>query len=199
MPYATIDNARLDRREVMPTLLGDISDFLIIGGIAGGSKDVGAHAKDTSNAFLLGGAMGGAAMTALGLALTRTDRQVLLVTGDGELLMALGSLATIGARLPKNLSILVVDNEHYGSTGDQSTHTSFGIDLATVAQGCGIPNTRLVTTIDQIPDASKLLHQADTPCFIVVKVHGGPPGKFKLNQHAEECKLEFRHALLGKR
>ena len=199
MPYATIDNSRLDRREVMPQLLGDISNFLIVGGIAGGSKDVGAHAKDTSNLFLLGGAMGGAAMTALGLALVQTNRQVLLVTGDGELLMGLGSLATIGARLPKNLSILVVDNGIYGSTGDQATHTGFGIDLTVVAQGCGIPNTMLVTKKDQVAEASKLLHQADTPCFIVLKVHGGPPGKFKLNQHAEECKLEFRRALLGKR
>jgi thiamine pyrophosphate-dependent acetolactate synthase large subunit-like protein len=199
MPYATIDAARLDRREAMPALFGDISKFLIIGGIAGGSKDVGGHAKDTSNAFLLGGAMGGAAMTALGLALTQKDRQVLLVTGDGELLMALGSLATIGARQPKNLSIIVVDNEQYGSTGDQRTHTAFGIDLATVARGCGIPNTRVITAMDEVPEASKLLHQANTPCFIVMKVHGGPPGKFKLNQHAEECKLEFRRALLGGR
>jgi thiamine pyrophosphate-dependent acetolactate synthase large subunit-like protein len=199
MPYDTIDNSRLDRREIMPKLLGDISDFLIVGGIAGGSKDVGAHAKDTSNLFLLGGAMGGAAMTALGLAHTQPDRQILLVTGDGELLMGLGSLATIGARLPRNLSILVVDNSIYGSTGDQPTHTSFGIDLKTIAEGCGIPNTRLVTTKDQVAEASQLLHQKDTPCFVVVKVHGGPPGKFKLNQHAEECKLEFRRALLGKR
>ena len=143
--------------------------------------------------------MGGAAMTALGLALTQPKRRVLLVTGDGELLMSLGSLATIGARLPKNLAILIVDNEHYGSTGDQSTHTRFGIDLKTVAEGCGIPNTRLVTSTDQIQEASKLLHQVDAPCFVVVKVHGGPPGAFKLNQHAEECKLAFRLALLGKR
>jgi thiamine pyrophosphate-dependent acetolactate synthase large subunit-like protein len=199
MPYATIDNSRLDRQEIMPELLGDISDFLVVGGIAGGSKDVGAHAKHTSNLFLLGGAMGGAAMTALGLAQAQPSRQVLLVTGDGELLMGLGSLATIGARLPTNLSILVVDNAIYGSTGDQATHTAFGIDLKTIAEGCGIPNTRLVTMREQVAEASQLLHQKDTPCFVVVKVHGGPPGKFKLNQHAEECKLEFRRALLGKR
>jgi len=199
MTYATTDATRLDRREAVPALLGDVSDFLVVGGIAGASKDVGSLSKDTSNTFLLGGAMGGAAMTALGLAITQPGRRVLLATGDGELLMCLGSLATIGARLPKNLAILVVDNERYGSTGDQSTHTSFGIDLKIVAEGCGIPNARLVTTKDQIPEAAKLLRQEGQPCFIVVKVHGGRPGAFKLNQHAEECKLAFRQALLGKR
>lgn len=199
MTYAEIDSTKLDRREAVPAILGDASDFLIVGGIAGAAKDVGAHINGAPNAFLLGGAMGGAAMTALGLALTQPKRRILLVTGDGELLMGLGSLATIGARLPKNLGILIIDNEHYGSTGDQLTHTRFGIDLKTIAEGCGIPNTRLVTRTEQIPEAAKLLRQSDQPCFILMKVAGSKPGPFKLNQHAEEVKLAFRQALLGKR
>ena len=143
--------------------------------------------------------MGGASMMALGLALAQPEKRVLLVTGDGEILMSLGSLATIGVLQPKNLSIVIVDNELYGETGDQATHTAFGIDLKTVAEGCGLHNTRVVTTKDQIPEASKLLRQSNGPCFVVLKVAGGLPGDYVRNWHAEEPKQAFRKALLGHR
>ena len=189
----------MDRREAVPALIGDHSDFLIIGGLAGSAKDVGAHTRESPNSYLLGGAMGGASMMALGLALAQPEKRVLLVTGDGEILMSLGSLATIGALQPKNLSIVIVDNELYGETGDQATHTHFGTDLKVVAEGCGLSNTRLVTTKDQIPEASKLLRQSNGPCFVVLKVAGGLPGAYNRNWHAEETKLAFRKALLGRR
>jgi len=189
----------MDRREAVPALIGNADDFLIITGLAGAAKDVGAYTKEAPNTFLFGGAMGGASSTALGLALAQPEKQVLLVTGDGELLMSLGSLATIGAMQPKNLSILIVDNELYGETGDQNTHTSYGVDLAGVADSCGIGITRLVTTKDQIPEASKLLRQSNGPCLVVVKVAGGLPGNYSRNWHAEETKLAFRKALLGTR
>src|SRR5258706_201745 len=136
---------------------------------------------------------------ALGLALSQPEKRVLLVTGDGELLMSLGSLATIGVMQPKNLSILIVDNELYGETGDQNTHTSYGVNLAGVAENCGISITRLVTTKDQIPEASKLLRRSNGPCMVVIKVAGGLPGAYSRNWHAEETKLAFRRALLGHR
>jgi len=189
----------MDRREAVPALIGDASDFLIISGLAGAAKDVGAYTKESPNTFLFGGAMGGASSTALALALSQPEKRVLLVTGDGELLMSLGSLATIGVMQPKNLSILIVDNELYGETGDQNTHTSYGVNLAGVAENCGISITRLVTTKDQIPETSKLLRQSNGPCMVVVKVAGGLPGAYSRNWHAEETKLAFRKALLGHR
>lgn len=191
--------APMDRREAVPALIGDASDFLIISGLAGAAKDVGAYTKESPNTFLFGGAMGGASMTALALALSQPERRVLLVTGDGEILMSLGSLATIGAMQPKNLSILIIDNELYGETGDQNTHTSYGVSLEGVAQNCGFGNTRSVTSKDQIAEASKLLRQSNGPCFVVVKVAGGLPGSYSRNWHAEETKLAFRKALLGTR
>ena len=189
----------MDRREAVPALIGDASDFLIISGLAGAAKDVGAYTKESPNTFLFGGAMGGASMTALALALAQPEKRVLLVTGDGEILMALGSLATIGIMQPKNLSILIIDNELYGETGDQNTHTSYGVNLQGVAENCGFGITRLVTTKDQIPSASKLLRESNGPCFVVVKVAAGLPGAYSRNWHAEETKLAFRKALLGKR
>jgi thiamine pyrophosphate-dependent acetolactate synthase large subunit-like protein len=189
----------MDRREAVPALIGDASDFLIIAGLAGAAKDVGAYTKESPNTFLFGGAMGGASMTALALALAQPDKRVLLVTGDGEILMSLGSLATIGTMQPKNLSIIIIDNELYGETGDQATHTSHGVDLQGVAANCGIANTRLVTTKDQIAEASQLLRKSNGPCFVVLKVAGGLPGNYSRNWHAEETKLAFRKALLGTR
>jgi thiamine pyrophosphate-dependent acetolactate synthase large subunit-like protein len=189
----------MDRREAVPALIGNASDFLIISGLAGAAKDVGAHTRESPNTFLFGGAMGGASSAALGLALAQPEKRVLLVTGDGELLMSLGSLATIGAMQPKNLSILIVDNELYGETGDQATHTGYGIDLKGVAANCGIKNTRLVTSKDQIADAAALLRQSNGPCLVVVKVAGGLPGAYNRNWHAEETKRAFRLALLGTR
>lgn len=189
----------MDRREAIPALVGDHSDFLIISGLAGAAKDIGFITKEAPNSFLLGGAMGAASTMALGLALAQPQRRVLLVTGDGELLMSLGSLATIGALQPKNLSILIIDNELYGETGDQATHTKYGVDLKVVAEGCGITNTSFVTAKEQIPAASKLLRQSNGLCFVVVKVMGGLPANYNRNWHAEETKTAFRQALLGHR
>ena len=76
-------------------------------------------------------------MIGLGLALAQPKRRVLVITGDGEMLMGLGSLATIGVQQPRNLAVVVIDNERYGETGMQATHTAHGVDLAAVAQACG--------------------------------------------------------------
>ncbi|MEM9357149.1 MAG: thiamine pyrophosphate-dependent enzyme, partial [Pseudomonadota bacterium] len=128
----------LDRAEAVPALIGNSGDFLIIAGLAGPAKDIGALTKDGDNAFIFAGAMGGAVTTALGLALAQPDKRVLCVTGDGDLLMSLGALATVGVMQPTNLSIVCVDNALYQETGGQTSHTGLGVDLATVASGCGI-------------------------------------------------------------
>src|SRR5882672_1294783 len=134
----------LDRREALPALIGRHEDFLIVAGLAGTARDVAALTENAANGFAMGGAMGGACMIGLGLALARRDRRVLVVTGDGELLMNVGALATIAVLNPPNLSIICVDNGHYGETGYQKSHTSLGTDLEKMAQGAGIKLTRTV-------------------------------------------------------
>ena len=189
---------RMDRRAAVPALIGAHTDFLIVAGLAGTARDVAAMTNEAPSAFLFGGAMGGAAMTGLGLALAQPDRSVLVVTGDGDLLMSLGALATIAVVRPGNLGIVCVDNEQYGETGAQDTHTARGVDLAAVAAGCGF-TTMTVQDEGGLAAASGFLRQAEGPRFVLLKVAPGPPADYKRNWHAEEGKTAFRRALLGKR
>ncbi len=138
----------LDRREAIPKLVGRHEDFLIVTGLAGTSRDIAALTEDGAHTYSMAGAMGGACMIGLGLALARRDKRVLVVTGDGELLMNIGSLATIAVMNPPNLSVVCVDNGHYGETGYQKSHTSLGVDLERIASGSGIKRT---LTIEQSP------------------------------------------------
>lgn len=192
-------HARIDRSEAVPAIIGDPADFLIVSGLAGSAKDIGALTRETPNTFLFGGAMGGALTTALGLALAQPTRRVLVVTGDGDLLMSLGALATIGAMQPSNLAVLCVDNARYQETGDQRTHTSMGVDLAQVATGCGFGVTRDVSTMDAIAEARTALRQSNGPVFVLLRVSEAPPPKYARNWHAQEAKTAFRKALLGHR
>src|SRR5215813_13845211 len=125
-------NAMLDRRELVKRLLVERGDLLVVPGLGTPTYDVAAAGDHPLN-FYLWGAMGGAAMIGLGLALAQPERRVLVLTGDGEALMGLGSLATIGVKQPGNLVIIVLDNQHYGETGMQPSHTRAGIDLVAVA------------------------------------------------------------------
>ena len=134
-----IDNYVLDRKIALPILLGDTNRFLIISGLAGPAKDIGFLTKETPNTFIFGGAMGGAIPTALGLALSQKDKRVLCVTGDGDLLMSMGALATVGIMKPKNLIIVCVDNGLYQETGGQKSHTGLGVDFSKIAEGCNFP------------------------------------------------------------
>ena len=124
----------LERSEAVPALIGRHQDFLFIAGLGGTACDVGAVTGDGAHVYSLGGAMGAACMMGLGLALARPDKRVLVVTGDGELLMNLGALAAIAVIDPPNLAILCVDNGHYGETGWQKSHTSLGVDLEKIAR-----------------------------------------------------------------
>ena len=187
----------LDRREAVPRLIGDPADFLIVSGLAGTAKDMGHLTQEAPNAFLLGGAMGAAAMMGLGLALVQPERRVLVVTGDGELLMSLGALANVGIMQPPNLAIVCVDNGHYGETGNQESHTERGVDLATIAEGAGIAVTRRVEREDQIDEAGAVLRQSNGPCFVLLRVSDGPPAAYKRSFDAVARKVAFRTALLG--
>lgn len=153
-------NAGIDRRNFVSQLIEACPDALIVTGLGSSSYDVFA-AGDRPQNFYLWGAMGGAAAVGLGLALAQPDKSVIVITGDGEQLMGLGIFATIAAQRPANLSIVVIDNGHFGETGMQRSHSSLGTDLAAVARGCGIGNVTRVNTLDQIPALAKIIHARD--------------------------------------
>src|SRR3984957_18239971 len=130
-----MDALMLDRRDLVRQLLIDRGDLVVVCGLGSPTYDVAAAGDHPLN-FYLWGAMGGAAMIGLGLALPRTERRVAVLTGDGEALMGLGSLATIGVKQPANLAIVVLDNQHYGETGMQPSHTRDGVGLVAIARAC---------------------------------------------------------------
>lgn len=190
-------NYVLDRRQAVPALVGDHRDFLIVTGLAGTAKDIAHLSNDGDHVFTMAGAMGAAVSIGLGLALAKPDRRVLVVTGDGELLMNVGALATVAVMRPPNLAIICVDNGHYGETGGQRSHTSLGVDLEAMAAGAGMAATRTVSTEKEIPAASRLLRESNGPAFVVLKVRPGDPPIFKRNMDAAACRLRFRAALFG--
>jgi thiamine pyrophosphate-dependent acetolactate synthase large subunit-like protein len=193
----TGDAGELDRCEAVPKLVGDPSDFLIIAGLAGTAKDTAHLCEPHANYFACAGVMGGATAMGLGLALAQPERRVLVMTGDGELLMNVGSLATVGIMQPPNLSIVCVDNGHYGETGYQKSHTMLGVDLAAIAAGSGLREVRTVMQEDDIADAAALIRRMDGPAFILLKVKPTDPPKVRRSLDAAWAKYRFRQALLG--
>lgn len=185
----------LDRAEAVPALIGRHEDFLIIAGLGGTANDVAAITGDAASVYSLGGAMGAACMMGLGLALARPKERVLVVTGDGELLMNVGALATIAVRDPANLAILCVDNGHYGETGWQKSHTSLGTDLEKIAIGCGIRQTRTVSSNAELAEGARLLRAANGTRFVVLRVAAGEPPPAKRNFDGSLMRDRFRAAL----
>jgi thiamine pyrophosphate-dependent acetolactate synthase large subunit-like protein len=186
----------LHRRAVVETLLKDRKDLLVVAGLGSTAWDITA-AGDSPLNFPLWGAMGNAAMFGLGLALAQPKRRVLVLTGDGEMLMGLGSLATIGVQKPRNLSVVVIDNERYGETGMQATHTAAGIDLAKVAQGCGFKAARQVRNATQLAALRAAIHRPSGPLFAQVKVVAEKIPLVLPPRDGGLLKARFRRALLG--
>ena len=166
----TNPNALLHRRDVVNELLRDRGDILVIAGLGAPNWDVSA-AGDHANNFPLWGAMGAATMMGLGLALAQPKRKVLVITGDGEMLMSIGSLATVAVEKPANLTIAVLDNERFGETGMQKTHTASGVDLAGMALAAGIRTSQTVRTMEQVSEIRDLVHQGMGPVFALVKIN----------------------------
>ena len=187
----------LDRCDAVPALIGRHEDFLIISGLAGTSRDIAALTHDGAHTYTMAGAMGGACMIGLGLALARPDKRVLVVTGDGELLMSVGALATIAVLNPPNLAIVCVDNGHYGETGYQKSHTSLGVDLEKIAAGSGIRATRIITVEGELAEGARLLREANGTAFVLLRVKPTDPPAFKRNMDPSACRNRFRAALLG--
>jgi thiamine pyrophosphate-dependent acetolactate synthase large subunit-like protein len=187
----------LDRRKAVPNLVGDPKDFLIISALGGAARDTAQICEPHQNFYAFAGVMGGATMTGLGLALAQPKRHVLVITGDGDLLMNIGSLATVAVMNPPNFSILCVDNGHYWETGRQRTHTALGTDLAAMAAGAGIKNIRTVVRQADIPEAASLLRQGAGVSFVLLKVKPGDPPKIRRSHDAAYTKFRFRQELLG--
>lgn len=191
------ETPKLGRRAAVGRLLRDRGDLLIITSLGGPSNDVAAATGQPPLDYYLGGAMGAAAMMGLGLARAQPDRRVAVFTGDGEMLMAFGALATIGADAPKNLAIVAIDNEQYAETGMQDTHTGRGVDLAAAAASCSFASTLVVRTEDELEEAARLLHTAPGPVFITLKVAGEALPAVSRIRDGTLLKGRFRQALLG--
>ncbi len=143
------NDGTLDRRVVVAELLREPGDLLVVTGLGSSTYDAGA-AGDRPLNFYLWGAMGGAAMIGLGIALAQPDKHVLVLTGDGEQLMGMGALATVAASGAKNISIAVLDNGRFGETGAQFSHTGLGADLAAVASACGWQTVIIARDMDAV-------------------------------------------------
>jgi thiamine pyrophosphate-dependent acetolactate synthase large subunit-like protein len=163
--------------------------LLVVAGLGSTAWDCTA-AGDHDLTFPMWGAMGQAAMIGLGLALAQPKRRVLVITGDGEMLMGLGSLATIGVQKPANLSVVVIDNERYGETGMQHTHTAHGVDLAGTARACGF-------NVFDFKDHRNAIHKAAGPNFMQVKVVAEKIPLVLPPREGALLKARFRRALLG--
>ncbi len=186
----------LRRREVVRQLLEGRGGLLVISGLGASSWDLAAAGNNPLD-FPLWGAMGGAAMVGLGLALAQPERKVLVLTGDGEQLMGMGSLATIAVQKPKNLRIVVLDNERYGETGRQQTHTANGVDLVAVAQACGFPKAQTIYTVDEVETLKNDIYQGNELLMAVIKIAMTNDLLVLPPRDGTYLKHRFRGALLG--
>jgi thiamine pyrophosphate-dependent acetolactate synthase large subunit-like protein len=186
----------LNRREAVRELLRERGAILIVAGLGSPAYDLASCSSEPLD-FPLWGAMGGAAMVGLGLALAQPERKVLVLTGDGEMLMGLSSLATIASKRPPNLRIVVMDNERYGETGQQPTHTAMNSDLAAVAAGCGFQHTRTVRQMAELDQLRHDIHTLAGLLFSVVKVLPEDLPRVLPPRHGAFLTHRMREALLG--
>jgi thiamine pyrophosphate-dependent acetolactate synthase large subunit-like protein len=189
-------DTQLKRREVVAQLLADRGELLVVSGLGSPTYDCAAAGDHPLN-FYLWGAMGGAATVGLGLALAQPARRILVVTGDGEMLMGLGALATIAAKQPRNVAIAVLDNERYGETGMQRTHTAAGVSLAEIARAAGFPTTATVRTGRELDEAKTQLRAGEGPVLAAIKVSPAKDPLVLPSWDGPLLKTRFRQALLG--
>ncbi len=186
----------LQRRAVVSRILKDRGRALVVTGLGSTTWDTAA-AGDHAGNFYLWGAMGGAAMIGLGLAIAQPKRRVLVITGDGEMLMGVGGLATIAVRRPANLALCVIDNQRYGETGMQETATEHGVDLAAMAAGAGFAETATVYDKAGVEALVPVLLAAPGPVFAAIKVGTKPAPMVLPMRDGTANKHRFRAALLG--
>lgn len=186
---------RLERRAAMAMLLeGRADDLLVVPGLGSTTYDLAA-AGDNPRNFYLWGAMGGAAMIGLGLALAQPQKRVAVITGDGEMLMGMGALATIGIQKPANLAIVVFDNGVYGETGMQPSHTQGGVDLVSIARGCGFATCLEVGDEAGLRDLGQRLKRLRETLFARVLIEANEPPRVLPERDGTVLKQRFRAAL----
>ena len=188
------NDPRLDRREAMRVLLDKRGDLLLVTGLGSTTWDAAAVGDDARN-FYLWGAMGAAAMVGLGLAVAQPERRVLVVTGDGEMLMGLGALATIGVQRPPNLALAVFDNGRYAETGMQASHTDHGVSLCGVARSCGIEGAYDIADNAALQEFARLIHTADRTLFARIAIKADEPPRMLPSRDGVLLKNRFRGAL----
>ena len=184
-----------ERRAAMATLLANRpKNLFVVPGLGSCTWDAAAAGDDDRN-FYLWGAMGGAAMIGLGLALAQPSLRVAVITGDGEMLMGMGSLATIGVQKPKNLAVVVFDNGLYGETGRQASHTQCGVDLLAVARGCGFPAVLEIEDEANLRELAGLLARGDGPLFARVPITPDDPPRVLPEKDGVAIKERVRRAV----
>jgi len=184
----------LDRRKVVARLLQDRKNLLLVTGLGSPTYDAMAAGDDDLN-FYLWGAMGSAAMIGFGLAMAQPDRPILVLTGDGEMLMGLGSLVTIGIRKPRNLTIVVLDNEHYGETGMQPSHTSSEMKLDEIARASGFGRTEEIRDMEAVGELQARIHESNTLSFASIKINTDQAPRVLAPRDGIYVKNRFRAAL----
>jgi thiamine pyrophosphate-dependent acetolactate synthase large subunit-like protein len=190
----TANDPRLDRRTAMRTLLENRGDLLLVTGLGSTTYDAASVGDDERN-FYLWGAMGAASMVGLGLAIARPERRVLVVTGDGEMLMGLGALATIGVERPPNLALVVFDNGSYGETGMQASHTAAGVSLVGVARACGIEAVFDIADDAALSNFAARLYDFDRTIFARIAIQADDPPRILPSRDGVHLKNRFRSAL----
>jgi len=186
----------LDRRDVIRRILSGRDDVLAVGGLGNAGYDlVAARGEHPLNFTIHGAGMGGAPVLGLGLALAQPSRRVVVVLGDGDMLMGVGSLATISAQRPANLAIVVMDNERYQETGAQATATSFGVDLASMATAAGFPVALRLDDQTRIADAVDKVLRAPGPVLVNVKISDALVPQLPKERDGVLMKLRFRKKL----
>jgi thiamine pyrophosphate-dependent acetolactate synthase large subunit-like protein len=184
----------LDRRMAMRLLLEGRGDLLLVTGLGSTTYDAAAVGDHDRN-FYLWGAMGATAMVGLGLAIARPDRRVLVVTGDGDMLMGLGSLATIGVERPRNLAVVVFDNGRYAETGMQASHTEGGVSLCGVARACGIEAVHDIADEAVLQEFAARLHSFDRTLFARVAIRADEQMRVLPSRDGVLLKNRFRRAI----
>jgi phosphonopyruvate decarboxylase len=190
----TLAKHTVSRREFVAKLIKEIPDALIVTGLGSPSYDVFA-AGDRDENFYLWGAMGGSTSLGLGLALAQPEKKVVVITGDGEQLMGIGSLMTIGVQAPKNLSIVVLDNGHFGETGMQRSHASLGADLVGLAKASGISDAHLITSDEGYAEIAKRINQKSATNFNQVLITADEPPRALPSRDGVYVKNRFRATL----
>jgi thiamine pyrophosphate-dependent acetolactate synthase large subunit-like protein len=187
---------RVDRRRFVADLMAAVPGALVVTGLGSPTYDVFAAGAGPEH-FHLWGAMGGATPLGLGLALAQPQRSVVVVTGDGEQLMGIGSLGTVAAVSPPNLTVVVLDNGAYGETGRQPSHTSLGTDLVAVARGFGIAATVQVPDGGTVAEVAGRVRARGGTTFVRVLIDADehpralPPRDGVANKNAVRAALGF--------